>query len=124
MTDARALAERPDSWTGNELALYQWSFAETKFCMLDDYLRLAKRYDALHAKVDALTEALQDVLHTFDDRHDRQGHPDHCHRIPGIWDEDNGARAGKPCADCAAFDRARVVLAQDAQKAAHTGDRK
>lgn len=26
--------------------------------------------------------------------------PGHCHEIPGVWDSDNGAKAGKECGWC------------------------
>lgn len=40
-----------------------------------------------------------------------QGSPNHAHRIPGVWDDDNGELAGKQCAECAVYDRARAMLA-------------
>ena len=40
----------------------------------------------------------------------RQGSPNHCHARPGIWDDDNGVLAGKPCAECAVYDKARALL--------------
>ena len=36
--------------------------------------------------------------------------PGHCHQIPGIWDSDNGAKAGKPCAWCAVWNNAHKFL--------------
>ncbi|WP_157130341.1 hypothetical protein [Burkholderia pseudomallei] len=38
--------------------------------------------------------------------------PDHAHDIPGIWDSDNGAKAGTQCAWCATWNAARAALAQ------------
>lgn len=40
----------------------------------------------------------------------RQGSPNHRHSIPGVWDSDNGDLAGKPCAECAIYDKARAIL--------------
>jgi hypothetical protein len=37
--------------------------------------------------------------------------PGHCHSRPGIWDDDNGALAGKPCAWCIAWNGAADALA-------------
>lgn len=47
----------------------------------------------------------------------RQGSPNHCHAIPGIWDSDNGVLAGKPCAECAMYDRARAMVQSASQPA-------
>ncbi|MGV4659097.1 hypothetical protein [Burkholderia pseudomallei] len=38
--------------------------------------------------------------------------PDHAHDMPGIWDSDNGAKAGTQCAWCATWNAARAALAQ------------
>lgn len=37
--------------------------------------------------------------------------PGHCHEIPGIWDSDNGKKAGKQCAWCATWNEAKRVRA-------------
>jgi hypothetical protein len=37
--------------------------------------------------------------------------PGHAHKVPGIWDSDNGARAGMPCALCLTWNNARQALA-------------
>ena len=42
-----------------------------------------------------------------DDRDNRRNAPGHCHDVPGIWDSDNGSRAGKPCKRCALWFEAR-----------------
>ncbi|CAJ4664948.1 Uncharacterised protein [Burkholderia pseudomallei] len=38
--------------------------------------------------------------------------PCHAHDMPGIWDSDNGAKAGTQCAWCATWNAARAALAQ------------
>lgn len=38
--------------------------------------------------------------------------PDHAHDMPGIWDSDNGAKAGTQCAWCATWNAARAAIAQ------------
>lgn len=38
--------------------------------------------------------------------------PGHAHDIPGIWDSDNGAKAGTQCAWCATWNAARAAIAQ------------
>ncbi|MCQ0033623.1 hypothetical protein [Burkholderia glumae] len=37
--------------------------------------------------------------------------PGHAHDVPGVWDSDNGSKAGKPCAWCMTWNRARAALA-------------
>ncbi|WP_369050469.1 hypothetical protein [Burkholderia gladioli] len=37
--------------------------------------------------------------------------PGHTHDVPGVWDTDNGSKAGKPCAWCMTWNRARAALA-------------
>ncbi|MGX5887839.1 hypothetical protein [Burkholderia gladioli] len=37
--------------------------------------------------------------------------PGHAHDVPGVWDSDNGKKAGKPCAWCMTWNRARAALA-------------
>jgi FtsZ-binding cell division protein ZapB len=38
--------------------------------------------------------------------------PGHCHSIPGVWDSDNGAKAGKECAWCRVWNAAMSKEAQ------------
>lgn len=50
----------------------------------------------------------------------KQGSPNHSHSRPGIWDDDNirNGLAGKPCAECEMYDRARALL-QSADHSEH-----
>jgi len=41
---------------------------------------------------------------------DQRGKHSHNHKQSGIWDDDNGAMAGKPCKACAMYDKARALL--------------
>lgn len=36
--------------------------------------------------------------------------PGHCHKIAGVWDDDNGDLSGKPCAWCIAWNAASDAL--------------
>ena len=36
--------------------------------------------------------------------------PGHCHEVPGVWDRDNGKKAGKPCAWCALWAEAKATI--------------
>lgn len=53
------------------------------------------------AHCEALVEAeralLGKIVAHFGDRRDGPGH---CHEQPGIWDSDNGEKAGQPCDWC------------------------
>lgn len=48
--------------------------------------------------------------------HPRRNHkndgngPGHGHRVPGVWDEDNGELAGKPCAWCSIWSAAKGIV--------------
>lgn len=44
--------------------------------------------------------------------------PGHDHAVPGIWDGDNGPKAGTACAWCMTWNRARAALADPARDAA------
>jgi hypothetical protein len=57
-------------------------------------------------------EVLAGLVAIADAKGKRHGSPNHCHSRPGIWDDDNirSGLAGKPCAECAMYDRARALL--------------
>lgn len=40
------------------------------------------------------------------------GSPNHSHSVPGLWDSDNGELANKPCAECALYDAARMIVSE------------
>lgn len=56
------------------------------------------------------------VLAHFEPRRENQA-PGHCHSIAGVWDEDNGALAGKPCEWCATWKSFKAALAAPQQVA-------
>lgn len=59
----------------------------------------------------ALVELLVDVFSSPELRIDNRGNaPGHGHQIPGIWDSDNGDRAGTECAWCKKWNAARAAL--------------
>lgn len=45
-----------------------------------------------------------------DDGHYDGNAPGHAHDIPGVWDNDNGAKSGKPCSWCRTWKLARESL--------------
>ena len=72
--------------------------------MVADYARK----DALRQR-DALLEVFQLVITEIEHRGARSdgNAPGHGHSIPGVWDSDNGKLAGKPCAWCAVWKKAK-----------------
>jgi len=77
--------------------------------------RLAAYQDALskvHQQREELLEVFGLVIDELDKRHCSAGNaPGHAHEIPGIWDSDNGKLAGKPCAWCAVWSKAKQLRA-------------
>ncbi|MCA8037064.1 hypothetical protein LGM46_29275 [Burkholderia arboris] len=75
--------------------------------------READRLDAIRFRdlLDAITREVQRGAY---DRPYRgtENAPMHGHKVPGIWDSDNGAKAGTQCAWCATWNAARSALAQ------------
>lgn len=70
----------------------------------------ADRIDELAAQVEATNALMSELLDQLGEREDGRGNaPGHGHEIPGIWDSDNGALAGKPCAWCATWAHAKAV---------------
>lgn len=66
-------------------------------------------------------ELLECVMREMPQRFNRDdgNAPGHAHRKPGIWDSDNGVKAGTECAWCKVWNAARTTLAaQQAQASA------
>lgn len=55
--------------------------------------------------------ALQGLSDIFEHFKDRKQAPGHSHDVPGIWDNYNGDKSGKPCDWCAKWNAARAALA-------------
>ena len=59
---------------------------------------------------DELLAVIQLVIAEMEHRDRSDGNaPGHGHEIPGVWDSDNGALAGKPCAWCAVWKKAKEI---------------
>lgn len=66
--------------------------------------------------VQALREILRALVRQLDEDGNRDGDaPGHSHSRRGIWDGDNGTLAGKPCAWCALWDKAKAVSMSSAE---------
>ena len=56
-------------------------------------------------------EVMAGLVEIAEKKGKKHGSPNHCHQRPGIWDDDNGpVLSGKPCAECAIYDKARALL--------------
>ena len=63
---------------------------------------------------ETLAGALGDIFERFDAKtpNHRGNAPGHGHETPGIWDADNGEKAGQPCVWCKDWNSAREALRQ------------
>ena len=66
------------------------------------------------AERDELKAAARIIIESLDDGDGDGNAPGHCHSKPGIWDEDNGNKAGKPCEWCAQWKRFMALGASGA----------
>lgn len=58
--------------------------------------------------VDVMAAVFRELEHRHGD--ERGNAPRHSHTIPGVWDEDNGELAGKPCAWCALWNKGKEMI--------------
>jgi hypothetical protein len=69
----------------------------------------------LIAEIERLREVMSCVVNEIPRYTHRDGNaPGHCHTIPGIWDRDNGAKAGTECGWCKVWNAA-VAMSKEAQ---------
>lgn len=61
---------------------------------------------ALKAECEGLREVMACVVSEIPRGYSRGNAPGHCHDIPGIWDRDNGDKAGKECGWCKVWNAA------------------
>ncbi|WP_346395225.1 hypothetical protein [Pseudomonas syringae] len=78
-------------------------------------------YERVNAELRAECESLREIMSlvTSEIPHSksvRPGNaPGHCHSVPGVWDEDNGEKAGKECAWCKVWNAAIIIKKEAAQ---------
>lgn len=71
-----------------------------------------RRLHEVEKQRDELLEVFQLVIAEMEHRDRNDGNaPGHGHDIPGVWDSDNGDLAGKPCAWCAVWKKAKELCA-------------
>lgn len=64
----------------------------------------------MRAELSALKALMAELLEQLGERDEGDGNaPGHSHDIPGVWDSDNGKLAGKPCAWCAVWNKAKAT---------------
>ena len=60
-------------------------------------------------------KAILEAVHRELDRDCDEGNaPGHSHRTKGVWDEDNGKLAGKPCAWCLTWAKFKTLIKNEA----------
>ncbi|PBP34594.1 hypothetical protein CCL11_25760 [Pseudomonas syringae] len=78
-------------------------------------------YERVNAELRAECEALREIMSlvTSEIPHSKSGRPGnapgHCHSVPGVWDEDNGEKAGKECAWCKVWNAAITIKKEASQ---------
>jgi hypothetical protein len=110
LKEAQSTPAQPSTEGASPDAIYQAGYDEGFMNgRLDESRPLAE--DARNAV--EWRESLADVMREMPSRTWRNdgNAPGHAHGIAGIWDSDNGALAGKPCAWCLAWSAARSALA-------------
>lgn len=76
--------------------------------LLDEYDRLVEIEAAARNECEELKVLMAALLDELGERDHGDGNaPGHCHEIPGVWDSDNGKKAGKPCSWCAIWAKAK-----------------
>ena len=86
-----------------------------------DLIEFARALLAEQAKDAAEDAEILAAVHRELDDGDRTGNaPGHAHKIPGIWDDDNGAKSGKPCAWCLTWVKFTALI----DRAARAAERK
>ena len=84
--------------------------------LLSDIERMRIRLEHADAQSEQLAEMMGVfglVMDELGKRHCHGGNaPGHGHTIPGVWDSDNGELAGKPCAWCAVYNKAKELLSR------------
>jgi hypothetical protein len=105
---------------------YRWPYWPGTWTFADACLRVLERRAALSAPVaaqpaDSAMEAddlaILEAVRREMEENDGGNAPGHGHSIPGIWDYDNGAKAGKPCAWCLTWKKFTALIERDRARA-------
>jgi hypothetical protein len=94
-------------------------------CLLvDDVIEALTQTERTWVGLTDEDKAILEAVHRELDRDCDEGNaPGHSHRTKGVWDEDNGKLAGKPCAWCLTWAKFTTLIKNEA---AHgiTGEKK
>lgn len=72
----------------------------------------------LIAEIERLREVMSCVVNEIPRSTHRDGNaPGHCHTIPGIWDRDNGGKAGTECGWCKVWNAAVSMSKESSHEA-------
>lgn len=98
------LSHWPNDWDASYIAAAN---PERALALLDEIEALQTECEKLRKDAERYQSQLEAVLREIPHREGRRGNaPGHCHSVPGVWDEDNGALAGKECAWCKVWNEA------------------
>ena len=93
------------------------TMAVNDFTVLEFYARPIPAFAAQQAATAPIVpeewrEVMAGLVGIAEAKGKKQGSPNHSHSRPGIWDDDNirNGLAGKRCAECEMYDRARALL--------------
>jgi hypothetical protein len=78
----------------------------------------------IHAEMSAEDLAILEAVRREMDEDDDGNAPGHAHEIPGIWDSDNGAKAGKPCAWCLTWRKFTALIERERIRSISTTESK
>lgn len=73
-------------------------------------VRAYQTMQTLRQDAERFREILSAVVRELGDDEDDGNAPGHGHSVPGVWDSDNGAKAGTICAWCKAWSLAKAAI--------------
>ena len=84
--------------------------ADRKACW-EEFKVQGRQLGQLKAENEALRDVMAAVISEIPHaKHIQPGNsPGHSHRVPGVWDEDNGAKAGRECGWCKVWNTALTM---------------
>lgn len=89
-------------------------FAHGDYDSIKRVQALIFEYEKLQKDAARYQSLLEAVLREIPHRKGNRGNaPGHAHSVPGIWDEDNGALAGKECAWCKVWSEAVSAMQEE-----------
>ena len=79
-------------------------------CNAAKLIDVSSERDQLKAENEALRSVMACVVNEIPSQTSRNGNaPGHCHAIPGVWDQGNGAKSGTECAWCKVWNAATAM---------------